>query len=195
MENKMETKKVESKEAQIKPFTKKDQVAPKGKKETKPIAATPTLASKPEVKPVVTVEPPAPTIQVVEVKPVEKVVSEQPTPLTLESLAKAIQLLRQDFDGQTLKIEEILTLMAKKRKPATNGNHRVQVKDNETGAVYPSKNAVYQSMLKAGSLDALVKDGVFGSDPLHNTFGVYALFRAYPGRFVEVQPDMPEQKS
>jgi hypothetical protein len=43
-------------------------------------------------------------------------------------------------------------------------------------------------MLKAGSLDDLVKLGTFGADPAHNTFGVYALFRAYPNRFIEIKP-------
>jgi hypothetical protein len=44
-------------------------------------------------------------------------------------------------------------------------------------------------MLKAGSLDALVKQGIFGADPAHNNFGAFALFRAYPNRFIEIKPD------
>ena len=99
------------------------------------------------------------------------------------------------MDNHTLKIEEIQTILGKKRTPPVNGNARVTIKDTETGAIYKSKNAVYQSMLKAGSLDALVKHGIFGADPAHNTFGVYALFRAYPGRFVEVKHEAPEQKA
>jgi hypothetical protein len=43
--------------------------------------------------------------------------------------------------------------------------------------------------LKAGELDALVEQGVFGSDPAKNSFGCYNLFRAYPGRFVEIKPE------
>jgi len=38
--------------------------------------------------------------------------------------------------------------------------------------------------LKAGELDALVKQGVFGSDPAHNSFGCYNLFRFYKDRFI-----------
>jgi len=65
----------------------------------------------------------------------------------------------------------------------------VQIKDTLTGKIYPSKNNVYQSLLKAGELDDLVKQGVFGSDPAKNSFGCYNLFRAYPNRFVEVKPE------
>jgi hypothetical protein len=41
-------------------------------------------------------------------------------------------------------------------------------------------------MLKAGELKDLVAKGIFGDVPEKNTFGVYALFRAYPDRFEEV---------
>jgi hypothetical protein len=187
MENKVETKKIATKsEAKIVPFTKKDQTASKGKKEAKTVVATPTPAPKPEVKPVVNVEPPKPTAQVIEAK-----IIEQPAPLTLESLAKAIQLLRRDFDAQTLKIEEILMLMAKKRKPATNGNGRVQILDTKTQITYKSKNNVYQTLLRNDELTDLISQGVFGADPKKNSFGWYALNRAFPGRFVEVHPDAP----
>ena len=51
-----------------------------------------------------------------------------------------------------------------------------------------SKNNVYQSLLKAGELKDLIKQGVFGAVPVHKSFGCYKLFRAFPGRFVEVKP-------
>jgi hypothetical protein len=48
-------------------------------------------------------------------------------------------------------------------------------------------------MLKAGELSDLVKAGIFGTSPEKNTFGVYALFRAYPDRFEEVrEPEKTE---
>jgi hypothetical protein len=40
--------------------------------------------------------------------------------------------------------------------------------------------------LKSGELDDLVKQGVFGSDPAHNSFGCYNLFRFYKDRFIEL---------
>ena len=173
---------------EVKPFTKKDQANPKTKKEAKPVVVTPTPAPKPETKPVVNVEPPKPTAQVIEAK-----VIEQPAPLTLESLAKAIGLLRQDFESQNVKIEELLTLIAKKRKPATGGNGKVQIKDTVTGTIFKSKNNVYQTLLKGGKLADLVDQGVFGADPKKNSFGWYALNRAFPNRFVEVHPDAQAQ--
>jgi len=75
----------------------------------------------------------------------------------------------------------------RQRKPPTS-NGKVSILDTKTGKTYPSKNNVYQSLLKAGELADLVKEGVFGSDPAKNSFGCYNLFRAYPGRFVEVKP-------
>jgi hypothetical protein len=185
---------------QAKPFTKAMQakgVKPEAKisQVAKPVVPAPTPAVKPEVKPTAKVEPPKPAVQVIEVKPVEKVVVEQPAPLSLESLQKAIILLRQDLDAPTLKIEEIMALLAKKRKPAANGNGKVQIKDTTTGIVYKSKNNVYQTLLRNNDLTDLISQGVFGADPKKNSFGWYALNRAFPGRFIEVRPDVPEQKA
>jgi hypothetical protein len=78
-------------------------------------------------------------------------------------------------------VQSQLTL---KRKPTANG--KVQIKDKLTGKIYKSKNNVYQTMLKAGELKDLVEKGLFGAVPEKNTFGVYALFRAYPDRFEEI---------
>ena len=90
-----------------------------------------------------------------------------------------------------LKLEGFEALVALKRKPTANG--KVQIRDKQTGKIYKSKNNVYQTMLKAGELSDLVKAGIFGTIPEKNTFGVYALFRAYPDRFEEVrEPEKTE---
>jgi len=61
-----------------------------------------------------------------------------------------------------------------------------------TGKIYPSKNNVYQSLLKAGDLKDLVEKGVFGAIPAKNSFGCYNLFRAYPGRFEEIHAEVKD---
>jgi len=81
-----------------------------------------------------------------------------------------------------------MALPVRQRNPPLS-NGKVQIQDTKTGKIYPSKNNVYQSLLKAGELEDLVKQGVFGSEPAKNSFGCYNLFRAYPNRFVEVKPE------
>jgi hypothetical protein len=91
-----------------------------------------------------------------------------------------------------LKLEGFEALVAMKRRPPANSN-KVQIRDKQTNKLYPSKNSVYQNLLKAGELKDLVDKGIFGNEPLKNTFGVYALFRAYPDRFEEVrEPEKTE---
>ena len=64
-----------------------------------------------------------------------------------------------------------------------------------TGEVYPSKNNAYQTLLKAGELKELVDKGIFGAVPEKNTFGWYALVRAWPDRFEEKKSEeSPESK-
>ena len=111
----------------------------------------------------------------------------KPKPLTMNSLHADLETLRQIVDQQAILIKQLMDTPARQRKPPTS-NGKVSIKDTLTGKIYPSKNNVYQSLLKAGELDDLVKQGVFGADPAHNSFGCYNLFRAYPGRFVEVKP-------
>jgi outer membrane biosynthesis protein TonB len=199
MEKSAETKKVETgAKAEVKPFTKSAQANPKpDKKVVKPVVPTPTPTVKAEEKPTLKTEPPKPIE-----KPVVQVliakVAEKPTeqaPVTLESLFKAVALLRQDLDAHTLKIEEIQILLATKRKPAANGNVRVQIRDTKTGIVYKSKNNVYQTLLRNNELTDLISQGVFGQDPKRNSFGWYALNRAFPGRFIEIKLEAPEQKA
>ena len=125
---------------------------------------------------------PQPTVEVV-VEPVPATVKAKP--LTMTSLHAEIEELRKSVEGQATLIKQLLEAPVRQRKPPTS-NGKVQIKDTLTGKIYPSKNNVYQSLLKAGELDDLVKQGVFGSDPAKNSFGCYNLFRAWPNRFEEV---------
>jgi hypothetical protein len=112
----------------------------------------------------------------------------KPKPLTMISLHAEIEELRKIVDGQATLIKQLMETPARQRKPPTS-NGKVSILDTKTGKSYPSKNNVYQSLLKAGELDDLVKQGVFGSDPSHNSFGCYNLFRFYKDRFIERTPE------
>ena len=99
--------------------------------------------------------------------------SPTPAPITLEYLAAEIEALK-------LVIADLQQSISRKRRaPVTNS--KVQILDTRTGAVYPSKNNAYQSLLKSGELNPLVKNGLFGDDPPHNTFGWYVLNRHFEG--------------
>jgi hypothetical protein len=140
------------------------------------VTPTPTPTPTPETK----VEPPAAT-------PPSK-----PKPLTLVSLKTDVDALNKCLQLMDLKLEGFEALVAMKRRPPANSN-KVQIRDKQTNKLYPSKNSVYQNLLKAGELKDLVDKGIFGNEPLKNTFGVYALFRAYPDRFEEVrEPEKTE---
>ena len=173
---------------EVKPFTKATQLDRKPRAPKSKVAVIP-IPEPENVQPVnvVTPEP------VVEVAAPVVITQELPAPLTLESLQKAIQLLRQDFDTHTIKLEEILVLVAKKRKLPANGNGKVQILDTKTQITYKSKNNVYQTLLRNDELTDLISQGVFGQNPKKNSFGWYALNRAFPGRFVEVRTDVPEK--
>ena len=111
----------------------------------------------------------------------------KPKPLTMADLKREIDSLNQVLLEHTRQIAELQEALARKRKPVSNG--KVQIKDKATGKVYPSKNAAYRSLLKAGELKELVDKGVFGLNPEKNTFGWYALNRAWPDRFEEIKPE------
>ena len=113
--------------------------------------------------------------------------SESTNPLTTASLETELITLKHMVLEQDKKIADLETAIARKRKPASNG--KIQIRDKQTGKVYPSKNNVYQSLLKAGELKDLVDKGVFGNVPEKNSFGCYVLFRQFPGRFEEVKPE------
>jgi len=112
----------------------------------------------------------------------------KPKPLTMASLNGELNALRQVVDQQSLLIKQLMETPIRQRKPPVS-NGKVQIKDTLTDKIYPSKNNVYQSLLKSGELEDLVKQGVFGSDPAHNSFGCYNLFRFYKDRFIMLKPE------
>jgi hypothetical protein len=122
------------------------------------------------------------TIVTAEPIPLVEAPAQKPKPLTLASLHAEIEELRQII----LQMQE--APVRQRKPPVSNG--KVQIKDTLTGKTYPSKNNVFQSLLKAHELDDLVEKGVFGKDPAKNGFGCYALFRAYPGRFIEIHSEV-----
>jgi len=110
-------------------------------------------------------------------------VAKQEEPLTLEGIQKELNSLKELVLNHSEWITSLQDTLTKKRKPTSNG--KIQILDKVTGEVYPSKNQAYQVLLKAGELKELVDKGIFGSDPEKNTFGWYALVRAWPDRFEE----------
>ena len=150
--------------------------------ETAPIVEPEVQEAEPEKSAEVELQP------VVDVKPVPTptpVTPSKPKPLTMNSLHTDLEALRQIVDQQAILIKQLLEAPVRQRKPPVS-NGKIQIKDTKTGKIYPSKNNVYQSLLKAGELEDLVKQGLFGDNPYKNSFGCYNLFRAYPNRFVEV---------
>ena len=117
--------------------------------------------------------------------PVTTRLSSKPKPPTLASLKGEVDELHKHVLDLTMQMADIKIQLASKRK--ATANNKVQIRDKHTGKIYKSKNNVYQSMLKAGDLKDLVEKGIFGEIPEKNTFGVYALFRAWPDRFEEVR--------
>jgi hypothetical protein len=82
-------------------------------------------------------------------------------------------------------VAELVASQKPLRRPTMNG--KIQIRDKQTGKVYPSKNNTYRSMLKAGELKDLVDQGIFRREPEKNTFGWYALQKVLPDRFEIVQ--------
>jgi hypothetical protein len=109
--------------------------------------------------------------------------TKQEEPLTLEGIQKELNSLKELVLSHSELIAALQEASTKKRKPTSNG--KIQILDKQTGEVYPSKNQAYQTLLKSGELKELVDKGVFGSEPEKNTFGWYALVRAWPDRFEE----------
>jgi len=108
-----------------------------------------------------------------------------PPPLTMKQLHQELETLKQVVGEHAQLIAQLQETLARKRK-AVQSNGKVQIKDKQTGSVYPSKNNAYQSLLKSGELKSLVDKGLFGPDPEKNTFGWYTLQREWPDRFEEV---------
>ena len=109
--------------------------------------------------------------------------TKQEEPLTLEGIHKELSDLKELVLSHSELIAALHDALTKKRRPTSNG--KIQILDKLTGEVYPSKNQAYQVLLKAGELKELVNKGIFGTDPEKNTFGWYALVRAWPDRFEE----------
>jgi len=124
-------------------------------------------------------------------KPTPAPQPEKPKPITLAYLNQELQSIKQLVDDHSNLMAQLQEILIRKRKPVAS-NGKVQIKDKETGTVYPSKNNAYQSLLKSGALKKLVDKGVFGPDPKKNTFGWYTLVREWPDRFEEVKPEEPK---
>ena len=99
-------------------------------------------------------------------------------PLTLKYLHQELESLKQVMT-------ELQEALARKRKPVQL-NGKVQIRDKQTGTIYPSKNNAYQTLLKSDELKTLADKGILGPVPAKNTFGWYALVREWPDRFEEV---------
>jgi len=108
-----------------------------------------------------------------------------PPPLTMKQLHQELETIKQVVGEHGQLIAQLQETLARKRRPVAS-NGKVQIRDKQTGAVYPSKNNAYQSLLKSGELKDLVDKGLFGPDPEKNTFGWYTLQREWPDRFEEV---------
>ena len=113
----------------------------------------------------------------------------QPQPEAVEPKLSDIKLMLDALTATVLdhtrQIAELQEALARKRKPVPNG--KVQIRDKKTGKIFPSKNNAYQTLLKSGELKDLVDKGIFGDNPVKNTFGWYALVRELPDRFEEVK--------
>jgi hypothetical protein len=175
--------------AEVKPFTKAAQV----QAHPRPVVKPQDKPAKAEIKSVEKKPEPTP-VQEEKVKAVIPEPAPQKPALTLEVLRDAILRVQQDLEIHAQEIANIKEAIARKRTPPAKGNGKVQIKDTQTGKVYPSKNGTYKALLKAGELKTLVEQGVFGPDPKRNSFGAYALFRAFPNRFIELKSEPVEQK-
>jgi hypothetical protein len=149
----------------------------------------PKITETPQSTPAQTPETPAPETLTPEPEATQEPQTPEPesqpqepftAPITLESLQHQIDILN-------VQLQELL---ARKRKPPVSSG-RVQIRDKSTGTIFKSKNNAYKTLLKSGALKELVDKGVFGAVPEKNTFGWYALARAFPDRFEEVKPENP----
>ena len=121
-----------------------------------------------------------------------------PKPEAVEPKLSDIKLILDALTATVLEhtrqIAELQEALARKRRPVAS-NGKVGIRDKTTGKVYPSKNATYQTLLKAGELKNLVDASIFGDDPAKNTFGWYALVRALPDRFEEVKAEQDKDQA
>jgi hypothetical protein len=168
---------------EVKPYSKSDQVKGrkhkvKAKEEVNPTPIAEPISDESEADLHQSPPEPYPDIDT-QLKEIE--------PITMLGIVKAIGILRDELAKQGGVISMLAQELARKRKAVPNG--KVQIKDTLTGKVYKSKNNAYKSLLGSGELSELIKQGVFGPDPARNTFGWYALNRAFPGRFEEIKAE------
>jgi hypothetical protein len=86
-------------------------------------------------------------------------------------------------------------LPKRRRSTSPISRTRIQIRDKETGIVYPSQNNAYKTLLKNGDLKELVEKGIFGTEPERNSYGWFALKRAWPDRFEELREAKTENRS
>jgi hypothetical protein len=116
-----------------------------------------------------------------------------PKKLTLSNVLHELETLKQTVLHHTEQLADIESRLTRARKSTSpTSRTRVQIRDKQTGTVYRSQNATYRSLLKSGELKELVDKGVFGSVPEANSYGWFALWRAWPNRFVEVRSEQTE---
>jgi len=132
--------------------------------------------------PIVQVKPKAKEKPAAAPKPAPEQPAVKPEPFDMQ---KEILFMKAVVLDLLAEVAELVASQKPLRRPTANG--KVQIKDKQSGKIYPSKNSVYQSLLKAGELKELVDQGIFGLDPSKNTFGWYALQKALPDRFEVVQ--------
>jgi hypothetical protein len=113
--------------------------------------------------------------------------------VTLSDLYAVLVELRALVHDQHEMLLTFQSAPVKRRAPMLPNGGKVQIMDKLTGETFPSKNGAYQSLLKQGALKELVKKGIFGAEPAKNSFGWYALKRAWPDRFEE-QPATPKSE-
>jgi hypothetical protein len=127
-----------------------------------------------------------------EVTPQAPPITEQEQ-VTLPDLLEYVHKLAEVLATHDHRLNAIEQNLAKpKRRPTSNG--KTKVRDKLTGTIYPSKNNAYQTLLRSGELKDLVEKGMFGANPEKNNFGWFALVRAWPDRFEEVQEQAEEEK-
>jgi len=90
--------------------------------------------------------------------------------LTLNSLKIVLQFLKKLVEAHSHALSELQEAVSRKRRsPNTNG--KVQIRDKQTGKIYPSNNNCHRTLLRSGELKDLVTKGVFGDVPEKNNFG------------------------
>jgi hypothetical protein len=134
-------------------------------------------------EPTVQVKPKAKEKPVAVHEPIPSQPAVEPEPFDMQREILFVKAIVIDLLAE---VAELVALQRPLRRPTANG--KVQIRDKQTGRVYPSKNNAYQSLLKSGDLKGLVEQGIFGLQPSKNTFGWYALQKALPDRFEIIEP-------